>query len=752
MKVVEIRQEAELEALQASWETLLAGSVSNTVFLTWEWATAWWSSYGESGALRILAAFDENGILRGIAPLRSQTARKYGQAVPALTFVGDGSNDSDYLDFIIASGYEAEAMQSFQKHLAGQVDRDTVLLLNEVPATSPNLVELRKAAEEAKNLWTESEFPCSTVRLPDTWDSYIGTLRPRFRTKIRAVLRNLENRPEVRFGFCEDAEQVRRMLPILFDLHGRRWAQDGKPGVFGWDQKREFYYALSPLLLERGWLRFSWLEWNGQVLACQYGFTYGGTYFHLQEGYEPAAEHWNVGLGLRAWCIREFLKQGVREYDFLGGVGRHKTDWGAETKHSKRIQTCRATYKNIIFCRGPEWETRMRESVRNLLPESVLAARHARLERQNLAAFRASQNGHAHAPSSGSEWVRKAAAQCYLRAGLPGLARPLRERYQLSISSHGRWPRLSWHKRLEGSARIFYYHRINNEQDPFFPAMSTELFEQEMRFVARHHKVVSLSGMLDHLESGSREPVFTITFDDGYRDNYENAFPILQRYGLPATIFLTTGSIDAGEPLWFEQLAQAVKKTAREFVDVEIDLPRRFWMRTEAERVDSNNAIFRLLRGLADTERRQWLTEILRQLAAGDDGARNGKMLTWDQVRVMKAHGIDFGGHTVTHPFLSKMRREQAAWEVSECKRRIEQELQAPVYDFAYPNGREEDIGEGNKELIRSAGYRAAVTTIWGMNYRSTDPLELRRGQPWEENPALFAYKLDWYELVKEQV
>ena len=71
-----------------------------------------------------------------------------------------------------------------------------------------------------------------------------------------------------------------------------------------------------------------------------------------------------------------------------------------------------------------------------------------------------------------------------------------------------------------------------------------------------------------------------ITFDDGYQDNYENAFPILERYGLPATIFLTTGSMDSGEPLWFERLALAMKKTPREFVDLEVVPAQRIWLRT----------------------------------------------------------------------------------------------------------------------------------------------------------------------------
>ena len=67
---------------------------------------------------------------------------------------------------------------------------------------------------------------------------------------------------------------------------------------------------------------------------------------------------------------------------------------------------------------------------------------------------------------------------------------------------------------------------------------------------------------------------------------------------------------------------------------------------------------------------------------------------------------------------------------------------------FAYPNGREEDFAASNKELLRNAGYTGAVTTIWGMNYRSTDRMELRRGGPWENSPDLFALKLDWYQLA----
>jgi peptidoglycan/xylan/chitin deacetylase (PgdA/CDA1 family) len=347
-------------------------------------------------------------------------------------------------------------------------------------------------------------------------------------------------------------------------------------------------------------------------------------------------------------------------------------------------------------------------------------------------------------------WKQKAIAQCYFHSPLPALVRPFRDRYQLSVSSDGTGRRFSIRKRNEPSARILIYHRVNDDNDPFFPAISTALFEQEMQLLRKHYTVVSLGDLTSRLAGECTKPVVAVTLDDGYQDNYHNAFPILERYGLPATIFLTTGSMDSGEPLWFEQLAYALKTTRQDFVDLEIDSSPRFWLRAQTERMESNGRIFSLLRALPDTERLRWLARIFQKLSIREDGVLKGRMLTWDQVRYMQSRGIDFGGHTVTHPFLSRMTSEQITWEVAECKRRIEAELQIAVPHFAYPNGREEDFGLSNKDLIRRAGYRAAVTSIWGTNYGSTDPMELRRGGPWEPSAAQFAYKLDWYQLVND--
>src|SRR5215217_8094964 len=108
MKLVEYRQESSFEELRPAWKALLSESGSDTIFLTPEWIEAWWQSYGTPGELRITAAYDEQGILRGIAPLRARTARGYGQTVSTLVFLGDYSNDSEHLDLIIAPGFEKQ--------------------------------------------------------------------------------------------------------------------------------------------------------------------------------------------------------------------------------------------------------------------------------------------------------------------------------------------------------------------------------------------------------------------------------------------------------------------------------------------------------------------------------------------------------------------------------------------------------------------------------------------------------------------
>jgi peptidoglycan/xylan/chitin deacetylase (PgdA/CDA1 family)/CelD/BcsL family acetyltransferase involved in cellulose biosynthesis len=740
VKVTEIRNEAEFEALRPVWNELLAASAADTVFLTHEWLSEWWKAYGSPGDLRILLAHDGGGRLCGAAPLRRRTTRRYGMRYETLSFVGDGSGDSDYLDILLRRDSEEPAFAALFTYLRPRLNRGVVLELNSTPDSSPALTRLRRIE---KVEWSETPIPCSTVRLPATWEEYLRVLGSRFRTKVRSVLRTAEAQPEARFELCTSPEQLETWLPALFDLHTRRWALAAKPGVYRGADKRSFYKAMSAAMLERGELFFSGMLWRGRLLACQFGFVRNGIYSQLQEGYEPNSEHWNPGIALRAWSIRTLLGLGVVEYDFLAGASRGKADWGAETKSSRNAVMAPVTPAGTLFCRGPEWEIAARQALKRHVSRKWLEERDARQERKRVESWKQRQAAASDEAASVPEWLRSVMSGAYYHSPAVHIARAVRDRYVLRGSSLSR--------RSHPTLRIVYYHRVNDENDPFLPSMPVDKFEEQIRLLARHYKIVSLREAMRRLDNGGPpEPVVAITFDDGYADNCTSALPVLERYGLPATVFLTTGSLDSREPMWFEELAVALKKAPETHVDLELDVPRRLSLRTEEERLEANATVFAWLRTLSDADRQDRMREILQRLNAPTSPELRGRMLTWNQVRDMHGRGFDFGGHTVTHPFVSKLTPERARWEIGECKRRIEQELQTPAEHFAYPNGREPDFEPWNKVLLAEAGYRAAVSTLWGVNYPGIDRMELRRGQPWEGRLSAFAAKLDWYQLRDE--
>jgi hypothetical protein len=176
-------------------------------------------------------------------------------------------------------------------------------------------------------------------------------LRPRFAPKCGpcSIPRGA---PADAFGFCGTLNGWPVYCPFCLTCTGR-WAEEGKPGVFGWDLKREFYNRLSAQLLERGWLRFSWLEWSRRVLACQYRFVHEGSIFSCRRA-TSRFRACNAGIGLRAWSIREFVKQGIREYDFMAGWDGTRVTGSRRQAEQTAATGCQS--QNSPRLRGEGWE------------------------------------------------------------------------------------------------------------------------------------------------------------------------------------------------------------------------------------------------------------------------------------------------------------------------------------------------------------------------------------------------------------
>jgi peptidoglycan/xylan/chitin deacetylase (PgdA/CDA1 family) len=311
-----------------------------------------------------------------------------------------------------------------------------------------------------------------------------------------------------------------------------------------------------------------------------------------------------------------------------------------------------------------------------------------------------------------------------------GLIRPL----SLALGCAGRTP----------SFQVLTYHRVNDDDDPFFPAVSTGVFERQMAYIAATYRVMTVEDLADRMVRGALpRNALAITLDDGYRDNLTHAAPILEKHGLPATVFLATGAIGTGEILWFDKLAMAFKRTQASAFAAPwgVTVP----LRGPIERLRALETTLRYLKRLSDDDLRRTADSLVKSLILHEASSPEPLMLAWEEVRALIRLGFSIGAHTMTHPILSRVDPKRAWAEILSSRTMIESACGRAPRAFAYPSGRSEDYTEAVTHLVREAGFACAVTTRFGINTRETAPYELCRGGPWEEHLPTYALKLAWY-------
>jgi peptidoglycan/xylan/chitin deacetylase (PgdA/CDA1 family) len=294
---------------------------------------------------------------------------------------------------------------------------------------------------------------------------------------------------------------------------------------------------------------------------------------------------------------------------------------------------------------------------------------------------------------------------------------------------------------------VLTYHRVNDEADPYFPSVPTSVFEQQMAYVARAYPVLTIEDACERARRSALPPgALSITFDDGYRDTLTHAAPVLARYGLPATVFVTTGFIGGAEVPWFDRLALAFRDTRAGAITTAWGETYR--LSTRRERLDALSRSIVYFKRLPDDHMRREADSLLDTLGVTDQRCFKNLMLTWDDVQAIAGLGFSIGAHTVNHPILSRVSAERAWTEIIGSKTMIHAAYGRTPTAFAYPNGYDGDYTETVKHMVREAGFSCAVTSRFGVNTTRTPAFELWRGGPWEQHLPTFALKLAVYRLA----
>ncbi len=344
-------------------------------------------------------------------------------------------------------------------------------------------------------------------------------------------------------------------------------------------------------------------------------------------------------------------------------------------------------------------------------------------------------------PRNNKGSLRELARAGVFHSGLLRLAKIVSRRFEFQPSAPGVIPRLG--RTRYSKYLILCYHGVGENGIPVHFTVPTTEFEEQIQWLGRNYRLISMNVLLRELqEVQGREQAVVITFDDGYRNAYTDAFPILAKYRVPATVFLTVGAVESGCVSWYDRVFLSLDSIPRQTLEVSLDRPRKFVLDSKMSLMRTALESGSYLRKLPDDERRSCCARLEAQLQWDESRFVNG-MLTWGQVRAMARSGISFGSHTLTHPVLDKLSAAEMEHEIGESKRILEERLELPVKDFAFPFGKLADCGSRASGMLTRLGYRSASTTMPGVNSPGMNPFELRRVSIGGSQPlARFAYQV----------
>jgi peptidoglycan/xylan/chitin deacetylase (PgdA/CDA1 family) len=253
--------------------------------------------------------------------------------------------------------------------------------------------------------------------------------------------------------------------------------------------------------------------------------------------------------------------------------------------------------------------------------------------------------------------------------------------------------------------REFAPNRVLEITPEFLDVVLTELRREGF-------DVISLDAVPDRLRPGpAGRPFAALTFDDGYRDNVEHAWPLLRRHNAPWTLFVTTDFVDGRGRLWWVELEEAIARLDRVVLPRNgelLDLPSR----TTVEKQAAFEVVYRHLRAGPEEQLRAVTAGLAAQ--AGVDPRRLAVELClgWDEVQVLaREPDVSIGGHTLSHPILAKCHATTAMREITESRALLERRLGRPVRHLAYPFGDPTAVGVRESRLARQAGYVTATTS-----------------------------------------
>lgn len=281
-------------------------------------------------------------------------------------------------------------------------------------------------------------------------------------------------------------------------------------------------------------------------------------------------------------------------------------------------------------------------------------------------------------------------------------------------------------KRQRCDLRILAYHRIVEINDESKFDFDAELisatpsdFKWQMEHLKQFYNPITFADVIDCMEEGRDLPerAVIITFDDGFDDNYHQAFPILQELKIPATFFISTGYIGQSKTFWFDRVVFLLKKSTLENLSLDNNRLQVTLSQNSLNRGDACHQVLEYLKRQNNDRRLEIIDELFEVVGGGAyENSSQSRPMEWEHVQEMADKGMEIGSHCVSHPILSMLTPQELSAELVQSKLQIEKKINKPCQVISYPAGNDYAFNSIVKNLTRESNYKMGCSYINGIN------------------------------------
>lgn len=278
---------------------------------------------------------------------------------------------------------------------------------------------------------------------------------------------------------------------------------------------------------------------------------------------------------------------------------------------------------------------------------------------------------------------------------------------------------------------ILMYHGVTRHELSVWTQVDVNQFEDQMAALKKYYHPISLSRAIMIIK-GESEPIpyaVVITFDDGFMNNYTEAQPILEKYNIPATFFITTSFIETNQPIWTDYLYLILKNASVKELNLSDLGLGNYKLSNEACVYDAKMSLGNKLKQTDVAGKNEKLKIISQrcQSKLGNDDFNPFLGMDWDSLnKLNQSELVSIGSHAVHHEILSRLPESDAMSEIVNSKNILARRLNSEIDSFAYPNGQPEDFNQEIKKIVFE-NYKSCLTTIEGLNKINDNVYNLKR-------------------------